>query len=113
MSTIKNGQILLYCHFNNFIKEPGTSFQFPASSQRHVRYVCHTEHKYLTKFHFDSTQDSKEISVSMMHMMTSQSLKSIDFTKTEKSRYLESKSFFFTTYISQATLWQKIVLQQR
>ena len=25
MSTIKNEQILLFCHFNKFIKEPGTS----------------------------------------------------------------------------------------
>ena len=27
-------------------------------------------------------------------MMTSQILKSVDFTKTQKSRYLESKTFF-------------------
>ena len=33
MSTIKNGQILLYRHFNKIIKEPGTSFQSPAFSQ--------------------------------------------------------------------------------
>ena len=54
MSTIKNGQILLYCHFNKIIKEPGTSFQSPAFNQKHVRNVCHTAHWYLTKFHFDS-----------------------------------------------------------
>ena len=54
MSTIKNDQILLYCHFNKIIKEPGTSFQIPAFSQKHVRNVCHTAHWYLTKFHFDS-----------------------------------------------------------
>ena len=33
MSTIKNGQILLYCHFNKIIKEPGNSFVSPALSQ--------------------------------------------------------------------------------
>ena len=44
MSTIKNGQILLYCHFNKIIKGPGTSFQSPALSQKHVRKVFHTEH---------------------------------------------------------------------
>ena len=33
MSTIKNGQILLYCNFNKIIKGPGTSFQFLALSQ--------------------------------------------------------------------------------
>ena len=44
MSTIKNDQILLHCHFNKIIKEPGTSFPSPAFSQKHVRYVCHTAH---------------------------------------------------------------------
>ena len=34
MSTIKNGQILLYCHFNKKIKEPGISFQSPGLSQK-------------------------------------------------------------------------------
>ena len=63
MSTIKNSQILLYCHFNKIIKEPGTSFQTPAFSQKHTKNVYPTAHQYLTKFHFDSPQDSKEISV--------------------------------------------------
>ena len=44
MSTIKNGQILLYYHFNKIIKEPGTSFQSPSFSQKHVRNVFHTAH---------------------------------------------------------------------
>ena len=55
MSTIKNGQILLYCHFNKIMKEPGTSFQSPAFIQKHVRNVCHTPHDYLTKCHCDRT----------------------------------------------------------
>ena len=42
MSTIKNDQISLYCHFNKIIKRPGTSFQSPALSQKLVRNVCHT-----------------------------------------------------------------------
>ena len=42
-------------------------------------------------------------------MMTSQKLKSMDFTKTQKSRYLENKTFFlqikkFINYTSKATL---------
>ena len=53
--TIKNDQILLYCHFNKFIKEPGNSFQSQALSQKHVENICHTAHYYLTKFHFDRT----------------------------------------------------------
>ena len=55
MSTIKNDQIALYCHFGKIIKGPGTSFQSPALIQKHLRSVCHTAHLYLTKFHFDST----------------------------------------------------------
>ena len=41
MSTIKNGQILLYCHFNKIIKGAGSSFQSPVLSQKHVRNVFH------------------------------------------------------------------------
>ena len=44
MSTIKNDQILLYCHFNKIIKGSGTSFQSPAFNQKHVRNVSHTAH---------------------------------------------------------------------
>ena len=118
MSAIKNAQISLYCHFNIIIKGSGTCFQFPALRQKHDRNVSHTAHQYLTKFHIDSTQDSKEISVSVtsimqsMPMMTSQSLKSMAFTKTQKSRYLENKTFFLQikkiiNSASRATLWQK------
>ena len=42
MSTIKNGQIPVYCNFNKIIKGPETSSQSPAWSQKHVRNVCHT-----------------------------------------------------------------------
>ena len=54
----------------------------------------------LTKFHFDSTYDSKEISKSVtplcsMSIMTSQILKHLDFTKSQKSRYLENETVFF------------------
>ena len=40
MSTIKNGQISLYYHFNKIIKGPGTSVQSPTLSQKHIRNVC-------------------------------------------------------------------------
>ena len=39
MATIKNGHTLLYCHFNKKIREPGISFQSPASSQKQIRNV--------------------------------------------------------------------------
>ena len=54
-----------------------------------------------------------------MSMMTSQILKSVDFTKTQKSRYLENGTLLFfkkkkkkklINYTSMGTLWQKIVL---
>ena len=34
---MKNGQILLYCRFNKFMKGPGTIFPSPALSQKDVR----------------------------------------------------------------------------
>ena len=49
-----------------------------------------------------------------MPMVTSQILKFRDFTKTQKSRYLENKTSFFlqiekfVNYTSTTTLWQKI-----
>ena len=55
MSTIKNGQIMLYCHFNEIMKGLGITFQSPTLSQKHVRKVCHRAHWYLTKFYFSST----------------------------------------------------------
>ena len=102
MSTINNGQISLYCHFHEIIiKESRTRFQPPALSQKHVTNVFHTEYQYLTKFHFDSISDSKEINIAKsnfhyvaMPMMTSQILKSVDFTKTPKSKCLKNETFF-------------------
>ena len=55
ISTTKNSQILLYFRFNKIIKGPGTSFQSPALSKKHVRNVFHTVHQHLTKFRVDST----------------------------------------------------------
>ena len=87
MSIIKNGQISLFCHFNKIIK--GSSFQCPALNQKHFRNVCQTAHQYLTKFSFDSTQDSKEISISVTSAKLCSSaydyvtdLEFVDFTKT-------------------------------
>ena len=42
MITIKNGQILLYCHFNKIKIGTGTSFQSPTFSEKDVRNVCQT-----------------------------------------------------------------------
>ena len=49
-------------------------------------------------------------------MMMSQILKSVDFTKTQESRYLQNETIFFLQIkkfinsTSRATLWQKIIL---
>ena len=99
MSTIKNGEISLYFYFNKIMNGPGTNFQSPALSQQHVRNVCHTAHKYLTKFHFDSTQDSKEISIMQLPLCSNDyddvtDFEICEFHKNTKSRYLENETFF-------------------
>ena len=105
MSTIKNSQMLLYCHFNKIIKEPGTSFQSPelVSSPQHsaknMSEIFVIQHTYLTKFHFDR-KDSKEISMCDLHyaamlMMTPQILKSVGFTKTQNLD-ISRKHYFFS-----------------
>ena len=105
----------------NYEKWPNlaiTSFRSPALRQKHNLNVCHTSHQNLTKFYFGSTQGSKEISTNCnfhymtMPMMMSQILNSVDFTKTQKSGYLENETFFLqikklTNYTSRATLRQK------
>ena len=117
MSTIKNGQILVYCHFNKITKGPRTNFQYPLLSEKHVRNVCHTAHQCLTKSHFDSTKYLKEMSIVQlpyitMPMVTSQILKSVDFTKTLKQKYVENATLFFLqikkliNYSSRATFKQ-------
>ena len=51
-----------------------------------------------------------------MSMMTSQTSKFVDFTKTQKSRYIENETLFFLqikkfiNYTSRATLRQKNTL---
>ena len=52
----------------------------------------------------------------MLEMFVTQHTSIVDFTKTQKSRYIENKTLFFLkikkfiNYTSRATLWQKIVL---
>ena len=52
------------------------------------------------------------VDYAVMYMMTSHISKFVDFTKIQKSRYLENKTFFIKlkkiiNYTSTATLWQK------
>ena len=66
------------------MKGSGTIFQSPVMSQKML--------------HFDSTYNLKEISISVHYVampMMSQILKSVDFTKRQKSRYLQNETLFF------------------
>ena len=42
MSAIKNGQILLYCHFNEIIKGLETTFQSAALRSKRKKYVSYS-----------------------------------------------------------------------
>ena len=44
MISSKNGHNLLNCYFNKTIKGPGSCWQSPALSQKHVRTFCHGTH---------------------------------------------------------------------
>ena len=69
MLNVNYSQISLYCSCSKIIKRSGTSFQSPGLSQKQVRNVFHTTHKYLTKFHRDNTQNSEEVSLSVTFIM--------------------------------------------
>ena len=43
-ATIKNGQIALYCLFNEIIRGSGTNFQSSSLNQKHVRNVYNPAH---------------------------------------------------------------------
>ena len=88
MSTIKNGKISLYCHFNKIIKQPRTCFQSPALRQKHIKNVCHTACQYLTSFILIvlKIKNTCNFYYEAMPMMTLQILKSVDFTKTQKPK---------------------------
>ena len=69
-----------------------------------------------TKFHFDSTQDSKEISISVT-CITQQCLYDVTYWEIQISReqniIFSSNRKKIINYTSKATLRQKVVLQHR
>ena len=73
MPTIKNGQNLLYFYFNKIIKKPGTSFQSPALSQKHATNFI----LIVRRIHY-------------VPMLLYQCY--VDFTKKQKSPYIENKA---------------------
>ena len=53
---LRNNRLHSYCRqFIKIIKESEISFQFSQYSYKPVRNVRHMWHRYLTKFHFDTT----------------------------------------------------------
>ena len=116
MSTIKNGPILLHCHFNKIIKGPGTNVQSSGFSQKHVRNVfsyrtlVFDQISFWQYLGFKKNKHKSKYRYRAILMMTSQIWKSADFTKTQKSRYLENKTLFFLqifkfiNYTSRVTL---------
>ena len=101
MSTIKNGQILLFCHINKIIKGPGTSFQSSALSQKHDRNVClysklvFDQISIWSYLGFKRNKRKCNFHYAAMLMMTSQIFKSAGLTKTQKSQNLENEALFF------------------
>ena len=86
---MKNYRISLYCHFNKIMKVPGPTFQSPLLSLKHVINICHTAHWYLAKFHYNFHY------VTMPMVTLQMTVKTVDFTKTQKSRYLQNKTLPF------------------
>ena len=64
----KKWQTLLYCHFIRISKGPGTSFLSSEMPQKRGKNVCHKIY-CLTKFHFNITFGSKEITKSVTSIM--------------------------------------------
>ena len=92
------------------------SFKAAALNQKHIRNVCHTAHLHLTKFlliafKFQRNKLKCNFHYEAMPMMTSQILRSVDFTKSQRPRYLENNKTLFSlqikkiiNYKSKATL---------
>ena len=100
MSTIENGQISLYCHFNKIIKWPGTSFRSPTLRQKYVRNVCHTAPSFiLVVLRIKKNKLKCNFHYVAIPMMTSQILEYVDFTETQKSRYFENETLFFLYFL--------------
>ena len=59
---MKNGQILIYCHFNKIIKGPGTSFQSPALSQTST--ICGNTYDDVTIFEICVFHKNKNLYIS-------------------------------------------------
>ena len=83
----------LYCHFNKIIKEPGTNFQSPTfelfwTCQKYLSYstLVFDQISFKQYLGFKRNNDRCNFHYVAIPMVMSQILKSVDFTKTQKSR---------------------------
>ena len=103
MTVIKNGQISLCCHFNKIRKGSGDSSQSSALSQKNMLEMLDIQHNSIWPiFILIAIRIKKNKHKCNFYYvavpMTSKVLKfhkNADFTKTQKSRYLKNKTFFF------------------
>ena len=100
MSNIKNGQILLYFHFNKIIKGPGTSSSLQHWPKIISEMLLIQGTSISPNFILIVLRNRKKISMCKFHyvampMMTSQISKSMSFTEAQKSRYLENETLLF------------------
>ena len=104
------------------IKWPGFSFQSPALSQKYVRNVfsystlVFDQIPFWWYLGFKRNKHKFNSHYMARPMMMSKVLNFVNFSKTQKSRYLKNETLFFLqikkfiNYTPRATLWQKIVL---
>ena len=116
MSTIKNGLISVYCHFNKIIKGPGTSSSSPALSQKHVTLLF-DQFSFSQCLGFRRNKHNCNFHYIAMPMVTSQILKSgfhknakIQISREQNIIFLQIKKFI--NYISKVTLWHGDIIRQ-
>ena len=90
----------LYCHFIKIIKVSGTSFQSPAFNQKHVRnvfvrYSSIWSNLILIKRMIQKIQANVQLPLYIDIYGDVTDFEIWDFTKTQKSRYLENETLFF------------------
>ena len=114
MPAIKSGQILLDFHFNKIIKGPRPSFQSPLLSQKHVDMfvIQHTStwpNFILTVLRVKRNKHERNFHYAVMSMMRSQIFKSVEFTKSQKSRYLKNETSLFLQIQNSLIMHQRLL----
>ena len=115
MSTVKNGQISLYCYFNKIIKRVWDQFLVfsiePKTCQKCLAYnsLVFDLILFQQNLGFKRNKQKCNFHYVAMFMMTSQTLKSVDFTKAQKSRYLDNETLFSFRIKKSLTAHQRLL----